>query len=441
MERKNPTPSEERRQSSIVDSDIIPHTIEIVERKNHLQLNKLKAISWRFKSWLGKHSSFIFSSLISTLVFFLLGTKFGPELLYRQYFFTQFSTPNSVKFPSPGSILTQAPTPEHLDPQLYRASWTTSESNLRPIDFDVIEPIDDQNGKGIGWTIVFIHGLGSSNSSHGYQWREYLLSPLDRPPNSQRIGNLTGLRFILPKAPIIPITVYSDQPNQGERPGWFDIKDWRDLNYLEDEQRLRESCIQISAVIYSQIRQSKMQMKKTIIAGFSQGAVMSLLTTLALFEPPAATLMLSGYLPLPFRLPLLLSTNPEFYKSTTLYWIHGTQDNVLNYNSAKSGYNLLQRITQDGFNRSKFKTLSGLDHGFSDNERIVVINWIQRIVVNQSDGEFDEGLDNLIQPENSIDDPKYPFFHNSRLDTLSFKISLDHHETLAKPRINGRKIT
>ncbi|EGF97818.1 uncharacterized protein MELLADRAFT_114057 [Melampsora larici-populina 98AG31] len=287
MDKKNPTQSEERRQSSIVDSDIIPHTIEIVEGKNHKAWNRLKAMSWRFTSWLETHTS-----LVNMIMFFMLGTNFGPELVYREYFFSQFSTNNNLNVQSAGSILTQAPLPEHLDPQLYRASWSNSETNISPIEFDVIEPLDDQNGKGIGWTIVFIHGLGSPNSSHGYQWREYLLSTIYRPPNSKKIGNLTGLRFILPKAPIIPITVYSDQPNQGKRPGWFDIKDWRDLNYLEDEEALRKSCVQISDVISNQIRESKMEMKKTIIAGFSQGAVMSLLTTLALFEPPAATLML-----------------------------------------------------------------------------------------------------------------------------------------------------
>lgn len=273
MDTKNPTPSEQRRQSSIVDSDIIPQTIEVVEGTTHKTWNILKAISWRFTSWIEKHSFFIFSILVNILVFFLLGTNFGPELIYREYFFSQLSTNNNLNVKSPGSILTQAPPPEHLDPELYRASWSNSETNISPIEFDILEPIDNENGKGIGWTIVFIHGLGSANSSHGYQWRDYLLSTINRPPNSQSIGNFTGVRFILPKAPIIPITVYSDQPNQGRRPGWFDIKDWRDLNYLEDEESLRISCIQISSVISNQIRESKMDMKKTIIAGFSQGTL------------------------------------------------------------------------------------------------------------------------------------------------------------------------
>ncbi|KAH9817231.1 Phospholipase/Carboxylesterase-domain-containing protein [Melampsora americana] len=369
---------------------------------------RLRLMNWQIKRDLHLHSYFIILTFFNLIFFFILGLHFGIDLIQSDSFFLKFSKLNEFKIQSNGSLLTQAPQPEHLDPKLYRTSWSSLEREISPIEFDVIEPIDDQNGKGIGWTIVFIHGLGSQNSSHGYQWREYLLSTMYKPTDSKLIGNLTGLKFILPKASIIPITVYSDlQSKEDERPGWFDIKDWRDLNFLEDEKSLRESCIQISSILLNQIRQSKIEMKKTIIAGFSQGAVMALLTTLALFEPPAATLMLSGYLPLPFRLPLLSSTQPEFYKSTSLYWIHGTEDNVLNYNSGKSGFNLLNRILPSGFNQSKFKTISALDHGFSVDQRLIVLNWIERIVTNQSNGEFDQSLDNLIQLENPIDDPRY----------------------------------
>ncbi|KAH9823485.1 Phospholipase/Carboxylesterase-domain-containing protein [Melampsora americana] len=355
---------------------------------------------------IGKQYLVIFFTLVNIITAYVFGAKFGPRLLHKSDLFS------ASNLTSPGSILNPAPLPEHLDPVIYRATWSKPKSDISPIEYDVFEPIDHENGKGSGWTIVFIHGLGSVDSSHGHQWRETLLSTLQRPLDSQSIGNLTGLRFILPKAPIIPITVYSDQPNGGKRPGWFDIKDWRDLNHLEDEDSLRQSCIQISTIIAEQVRESKMQMNKTIIAGFSQGAVMTLLTSLTLSEPPAATLMLSGYLPLPFRLPLLLSTVPGFYRSTAFYWLHGTTDEVLTYNAAKSGFNFLRRISQEAFGRAKFKTLPGLAHGFSENEQIVVTNWIEGIVDQGTGGEFDDLLDNLIQPENKLDDPQYPVPHS-----------------------------
>ncbi|EGG02780.1 uncharacterized protein MELLADRAFT_90684 [Melampsora larici-populina 98AG31] len=364
----------------------------------------LKAVGRRLIRWIVRHYPVIISTLV-IFASFVLGLNFGPRLLHHKTSSPTLSTP------SPGSIQSPAPLPEHLVPYIYRASWSNLEANIPPIEFDVLEPLDANDGKGSGWTVVFIHGLGSPDSSHGHQWRETFLSTLRRPLDSQSIGNLTGLRFILPKAPIIPITVYSDQPNGGARPGWFNINDWRDLNYLEDEDGLRRSCIQISTIIAEQVRESKMQMNKTIIAGFSQGAVMTLLTSLTLPEPPAATLMLSGYLPLPFRLPLLLSPVPGFYRSTAFYWIHGTTDEVLTYNAAKLGFNFLRRISQEAFGRAKFKTITGLAHGFSENEQIVVTNWIEGIVDQDTRGEFDDLVDNLIQPENIIDDPQYPVEH------------------------------
>ncbi|KAH9810445.1 Phospholipase/Carboxylesterase-domain-containing protein [Melampsora americana] len=338
----------------------------------------------------------------------MLGAHLGPRLLHRSNSLLHSSSSTTLNVTLLGSELNPPPPPEHLVSQIYRSDWTLKKPGITPLEFDVLEPIDPRQGKGIGWTVVFLHGLGSVNSTHGYQWRETILSTLNRPLDQQKIGNLSGLRFILPKAPVIPITVYSNEPKGGERPGWFDIKDWRDLNYLEDEEGLKRSCIQIASIIIEQIKGSKMQMNKTIIAGFSQGAVMSLLTSLLLFEPPAATLILSGYLPLPFRLPLLLSSTPGFYQSASLYWIHGTKDNVLNYNAAKSGFQLFQSISHEAFGRAKFKTLPGLDHGFSEDEAIVVTNWIEGIVDRNTQGEFDEVLDNLIQPENQIDDLQYP---------------------------------
>lgn len=119
--------------------------------------------------------------------------------------------------------------------------------------------------------------------------------------------------------------------------------------------------------------------------------------------------MKSAYLPLPFRLPLLLSPDPDFYRSTSLYWMHGTEDNVLVYNSAKSGFRLLQNLSkQSSFARSKFKTFPSMQHGFSSDEMIVVTNWIEGIVDRNSQGEFDDLLDNLIQPENQYDDVIVP---------------------------------
>ncbi|EGG07116.1 uncharacterized protein MELLADRAFT_86059 [Melampsora larici-populina 98AG31] len=201
------------------------------------------------------------------------------------------------------------------------------------------------------------------------------------PSTTTRLS--THWKLILPKAPIIPFTVYSDQPNGGARPVWFNINDWRDLNYLEEEDELMRSCIHVE-----QVRESKMQMNKTIIAGFSQGYH-------SCFQ--------------------LFPGSIDQLPSTGFTGLH----EVLTYNAANTGLNFLRRISQEAFERAKFKTIAGLAHGFWENEQIAVTNWIEGIVDQDTTGEFDDSLDNLDQPENELDDPQHPVQHS-----ISFSVCL-----------------
>ncbi|EGG06133.1 uncharacterized protein MELLADRAFT_87434 [Melampsora larici-populina 98AG31] len=249
--------------------------------------------------------------------------------------------------------------------------------------------------------MIFLHGLGDLNASQSYEFKDYLNSDLSTNPFTlQEIGQLTGLKYILPKAPFRPITVFDHQIHRG----WFDIKDWRDLNFLEDEDGLKDSSIKIYKLIKDLIDKGQIDMDFTILAGFSQGAVMSFLLTLVLPQPPFATLIMSGYPPLPFRWPILTSSNQNLYKKTSLYFIHGIIDQVLDYNKSKFGFKLFQSIFNEKFKQIKFKTFSNLSHNFNFDELIVVTNWIQGIVQGQSGGGFDEKFDGFLVPENDLDD-------------------------------------
>lgn len=294
------------------------------------------------------------------------------------------------------------PIKEVFTPEEYRNSWTvtTPQENSSPLEYEIIEPINPQ-GKGKGWTIIFLHGLGDLNATQSYEFKDYLNSDLSSNPfTHQEIGQLTGFRYVMPKAPFRPITVFDDEIHRG----WFDIKDWRDLNFLEDEDGLRDSSIKISKIIKDLIDEGKINMDFTILAGFSQGAVMSFLLTLVLPQPPFAALIMSGYPPLPFRWPLLTSTNQNLYKKTSLYFTHGVIDQVLNYNKSKFGFKLFQSVFNQKFKQVKFKTFPNLSHSFSFEELVVVANWIQGIVEGQSGGVFDQRFDEYLVPENNSDD-------------------------------------
>ncbi|KAG0140182.1 hypothetical protein CROQUDRAFT_665549 [Cronartium quercuum f. sp. fusiforme G11] len=346
--------------------------------------------------------------LLFTIIVVYLAVHFSDL-----HYFKKNLSSSSHGFIPPAAFPTQIPTgglgliapaKESLEPLLYRRNWTSSNDGISPLDYDVIEPLSPGVGKGKGWTVVFIHGLGALNASHGWQWRDFLLSKHSISNTQSQIGKLDGLRFIFPKAPIRPITVFDGSENHGSRPGWFDVKDWRDLNFLEDEEGLRESCIGIAMILSEQIRLGLMKMEWTIIAGFSQGAVMALILTLVLARGPSATLMLSAYLPLPFRLPMLNAVDEKAYNETSLYWLHGVQDEVLTYNSAKGGFKLLEMLFGQKFKRMKFKSFPNLTHSFNIEEVLVVTNWIELMVDRKSEGEFDQEFDQVLVPENELDD-------------------------------------
>jgi len=295
------------------------------------------------------------------------------------------------------------PPRERFTSSEYRANWTSPHPDVPKVAYDFIPPLDSNNGRGLGWTVMFIHGLGSLNASDGYQWRDALLSTYRDPLSNKSFGGLTGLKFLLPKAPVKPVTVYSALKNQGARPRWFDIKDWRDLHYLEDEEGLRQSIIGLSTILNDEVLSGRVQLNQTIIAGFSQGAVMSVLLTLTLPQPPAACIMMSGYLPLPLRLADLRSPSPAEYKATSFYWLHGTDDAVLRYNQARAGMKLFSALFSDSFRRGKFKTFPGLRHGFNPDEEQVASNYIDGMVSRNTGGLFDSSFDTMIQPENEGD--------------------------------------
>jgi predicted esterase len=107
-------------------------------------------------------------------------------------------------------------------------------------------------------TVILLHGLG--DSGHGWYGVAQLLSP-----------HLPHTKWILPHAPNIPITL-----NYGaSMPGWYDIISLNP-NTREDEVGLYKSIGYISSLISEEI-ESGIPSENIVLAGFSQGAAMTLL--------------------------------------------------------------------------------------------------------------------------------------------------------------------
>jgi phospholipase/carboxylesterase len=169
--------------------------------------------------------------------------------------------------------------------------------------------------------VIWLHGLGDSGEGFAP------VVPVLGLPDDHHI------RFVFPHAPVQAVTI-----NQGmTMRSWYDIKSW-DLNGRADITDVHTSEKLIINLIEEQIALG-VPANKIVLAGFSQGGVMSLFTGLRYPEKLAGILALSCYLATGDKLPQGLS---EANKNTPILQNHGNQDEVVPLAAGKAANTLLQ---------------------------------------------------------------------------------------------------
>ncbi len=169
-------------------------------------------------------------------------------------------------------------------------------------------PIVIETGPQPTATILVMHGLGADGND---------FVPIANELDLRAVG---PVRFVFPNAPVIPVTVNGGYP----MPAWYDIV-VTDLVRREDEAGLRRSQAAIEALIAEE-RARGMPSKRIVVAGFSQGCAMALMTGLRHAEPLAGIVGLSGYLPLADT--TAAERNPANAR-TPIFLAHGTRDGVV----------------------------------------------------------------------------------------------------------------
>jgi phospholipase/carboxylesterase len=168
--------------------------------------------------------------------------------------------------------------------------------------------------------VIWLHGLGDSGDGFAP------VVPVLNLPNNH------GIRFIFPHAPEQPVTI-----NQGYvMRSWYDIKSM-DLHNRADMKGVLESESAIHNLIQEQV-DSGISADKIVLAGFSQGGVVSLFTGLRYPEKLAGILALSCYLPTADKLP---QNCHSANKATPILQNHGEQDDVVPVSSGKMAHQLL----------------------------------------------------------------------------------------------------
>jgi phospholipase/carboxylesterase len=175
-------------------------------------------------------------------------------------------------------------------------------------DTDVLDIIDIETAPQPRASIIVMHGLGADGND---------FVPFAREIDLHSVG---PVRWVFPHAPVMPVTI-----NGGYRMrAWYDVLAG-DLRQRQDEQGLRASLAMIEEVIARE-KERGIAANRIVLAGFSQGCAMALLTGLRHGERLAGIVGMSGYLP------LAETTDKErnaANHTTPIFLAHGTMDPVV----------------------------------------------------------------------------------------------------------------
>jgi phospholipase/carboxylesterase len=172
-------------------------------------------------------------------------------------------------------------------------------------------------------TVLLMHGLGADGND---------FVPIAGELDLSTVG---PVRFVFPNAPIMPVTI-----NGGyQMPAWYDILG-PDLAKREDEAGLRASLAAIEALLARE-KARGIPAERIVIAGFSQGCAMALLTGLRHAERLAGIVALSGYLPLAAT---TAAERSAANAHTPIFMAHGQQDNVVVPQRAAASHDALRAL-------------------------------------------------------------------------------------------------
>lgn len=162
-------------------------------------------------------------------------------------------------------------------------------------------------GKSPDAAVIWMHGLGADG--HDF---EPILPALNLPSR-------LAVRFVFPHAPVRPVTINNGMPMRA----WYDIVSLG--GGREDEAGLRATQQHIETLIARE-RARGIAADRIVLAGFSQGGAVALMTALRHPERLAGVMALSTYLPLAEKLP---NERHAANANVPIFMAHGTTDEVI----------------------------------------------------------------------------------------------------------------
>ena len=170
------------------------------------------------------------------------------------------------------------------------------------------DPIEIETGDNPRASVIVLHGLGASGDDFVPVCEQLALEPVG------------AVRHVLPHAPMRPVTI-----NGGYvMPAWYDILTLGGAGG-EDEAGLRASQALVEGLIAREVARG-VSPSRIVLAGFSQGCAMALLTGLRHRERLAGIVGLSGYLPLADK---TAAERSPANQDTPIFLAHGRFDPMI----------------------------------------------------------------------------------------------------------------
>lgn len=156
-------------------------------------------------------------------------------------------------------------------------------------------------------SVIWLHGLGADGNDFVPVVKEMKLPPL-------------GIRFVFPHAPLRPVTINGGFVMRA----WYDIA-YQELAFKEDERGLRDSQKLIEDLIARENARG-IPSGRIVLAGFSQGGVMTLQVGLRQPKRLAGLMALSAYVPMS----RVVEVERNAANNTlAIFMGHGISDNVV----------------------------------------------------------------------------------------------------------------
>lgn len=189
----------------------------------------------------------------------------------------------------------------------------------------LLQAVELEKGANPQATVLGLHGVGAD----GHQL-EPIIDRIVRPDDC-------AVRFVFPHAPLRAVTLCG-----GERMrAWYDLRS-KDRQERQDEAAIRESAAAVRALIEREMARG-VPSERIVLAGFSQGGAMALVTGTRLPLPLAGLVALSCY---PLLAESFEAERQAANQRASIFLAHGLSDPVID---VRIGEHMRDQLRSSGY--------------------------------------------------------------------------------------------